>query len=443
MGSFAPVAQTTALTLLEDLLTAERALRHTAELERDTLRRVVSEIAEALAPELLEGHLRQGADPAHWPASRWQAAVPQLLSASWRRLEQEDDSRTRQAREAAQLAQRQLAEAKARESTVRAELQAALQQLTQVRAQLTTTQAQLAALPAPAAIVIDMPPALPVAATAPPANHTPAAAPSSPAKAQAAYPPPPILPPTPPPTFRQPDYYSRDARLLYLLGRTGRARRPWLLTGLGQYEGLPGNSGALPRCIKRLAQSDLVEELSPKSINVRLLRLTPTGATTYQVLFQEPPQPSELTALLEQHQPDGLEHAALVLTAAQALEDCGMQVMVMPPRVDLPGGRVIAADLRVCWPETGECQVVEVERGFGPATKRTAKWRNLLTYQGAVCVIGPNMTVVTQLVEEVVALGQPGRVYGSDLDALHKQKPKDQNATTSIWRWALERVVQP
>jgi len=47
------------------------------------------------------------------------------------------------------------------------------------------------------------------------------------------------------------------------------------------------------------------------------------------------------------------------------------------------------------------------------------------------------MTVVTQLVEEVVALGQPGRVYGSDLDALHKQK------TIATWRWALERVVQP
>jgi len=56
-------------------------------------------------------------------------------------------------------------------------------------------------------------------------------------------------------------------------------------------------------------------------------------------------------------------------------------------------------------------------------------------------VIGPNMTVVTQLVEEVVALGQPGRVYGSDLDALHKQKGP--NATASTWRWALERVVQP
>ncbi|MDX9953459.1 MAG: hypothetical protein RBT75_05165 [Anaerolineae bacterium] len=432
MGSFAPVAQTTALTLLDDLLAAERALRHAAEMERDTYRRVMGELAEALAPELLEQQLRQGDDPARWPASRWQATVPELLSASWRRLEQQDGSRTRQAREATQLAQQQLAEAKAREHTARAELQAALQQLTQVRAQLATTQAQLDARSVPP--VVDTPPA-PVAVA--PADAQPADRP------QPAYPPPPILPSPPPPTFRQPDYYPRDARLLYLLGRTGRARRPWLLSGLGQYEGLPGNSGALPRCIKRLVQSDLVEELSPKSINVRLLRLTPAGATTYQALFQEPPQPSELTALLEQHQPDGLEHAALVLTAAQALEDCGAQVTVMPPRVDLPGGRVIAADLRVCWPETDECQVVEVERGLGPATKRTAKWRNLLTYQGAVYVVGPNMTVVARLVEEVVALGQPGRVYGSDLDALHKQKPKDQNATASTWRWALERVVQP
>ena len=443
MGSIAPVAQNTALTLLDDLLTAERALRYTAETERDTYRRVVSEIAEALAPELLEGSLRQGDDPGHWPASRWQTVVPELLSASWRRLEQEDDSRTRQAREAAQLAQRQLAEAKAREHTVRAELQAAFQQLVQLRAQLTTTQTQLAALPAPmpAPIVIDMPPALPAVTAAPSANNTPAAAPPPPSKAQAVYPPPPILPPTPPPTFRQPDYYPRDARLLYLLGRTGRARRPWLLTGLGQYEGLPGNSGALPRSISRLAHSGLIEVLKPQLLKVDLLRLTPTGAITYQALFQEAPQPSELTALLEQHQPDGLEHAALVLTAAQAVEDCGVQVTVMPPRVDLPGGRVIAADLRVCWPETGECQVVEVERGLGPATKRTAKWRNLLTYQGAVVVVGPNMTVVTQLVEEVVALGQPGRVFGSDLDALHKQKGP--NATASTWRWALERVVQP
>ena len=54
MGSFAPVAQTTALTLLDDLLAAERALRHAAEMERDTYRRVMGELAEALAPELLE-----------------------------------------------------------------------------------------------------------------------------------------------------------------------------------------------------------------------------------------------------------------------------------------------------------------------------------------------------------------------------------------------------
>jgi len=430
MGSLAPIAQTTALTLLDDLLAAERALRHTAETERDTYRRVVSALAEALAPNLLEQHLRQGDDPAHWPASRWLAAVPELLSASWRRLEQQDGSRTRQAQAAAQQAQQQLAEAKARENAVRAELQAALQQLTQVRAELKTAQAQLAALPVPTV-------------TDPPPEPEPAQASTSPSapplrvRAPADYPPPPILPPTPPPTFRQPDYYPRDARLLYLLGHTGRARRPWLLTGLGQYEGLPGNSGALPRSIKRLAQSDLVEELRPKSINVRLLRLTPAGATTYQALFQAAPAPSELTALLEQHQPDGLEHAALVLTAAQALEDGGAQVTVMPPRVDLPDGRVIAADLRVCWPETGDCYCIEVERGFGPATKRTAKWRNLLTYQGAVYIVGPNMTVVGQLVEEVVALGQPGRVYGSDLDALHKQKP------TASGHWPIERVVRP
>ncbi|GEM_PF-3022376 len=429
MGGVAPVAQTTALTVLDDLLAAERTLRYTAEAERDTYRRVVGELAEALAPELLERHLRQGDDPSQWPAGRWQSVVPELLSASWRRLGQAEGARTRQAREAAQQAQQQLAAAKARESAVREELQAALQQLVQVRGQLAATQAQLAARPTPTGGDTSPRPAA-------------SASPACPARAPTDYPPPPILPPTPPPTFRQPDYYPRDARLLYLLGRTGRARRPWLLDGLGKYEGLRGDSGSLPRSITRLVHSGLVEELSPKNINVRLLRLTPAGAATYQALFQEPARPSELTALLEQHQPDGLEHAALALAAAQALEDCGMQVTVLPPRVDLPGGRVIAADLRVCEPETGVCNLVEVERGLGPADKRAAKWRNLLTYQGAVYVVGPNMAEVTQLVEEVVALGQPGRVVGSDLDALHKRKKQPQTAAAA-WRWTLERVVQP
>ncbi len=427
MGSVASVAQTTALTVLDDLLAAERTLRYTAETERDTYRRVVSEIAEALAPELLEHHLRQGDDPSQWPAGRWQTVVPQLLSASWRRVGQEDESRTHQAREVAQQAQQQLAEAKARESAVREELQAALQQLAQVRAQLATTGAQLAARTTPPASTV---------------GDVAAASPAGLARTPADYPPPPILPSTPPPTFQQPDYYPRDARLLYLLGRTGRARRPWLLAGLGQYEGLRGDSGALPRSITRLVHSGLVEELNPQGINIKLLRLTPAGATTYQALFQEPAHPSELTMLLEQHQPDGLEHAALVLAAAQALEDCGMQVTVLPPRVDLPGGRVIAADLRVCELGTGTCNLVEVERGLGPADKRAAKWRNLLTYQGVVYVVGPNMAGVTQLVEEVVALGQPGRVVGSDLDALRKRKKQPQTPA-SAWRWALERVVQP
>jgi len=434
MGGVAPVAQTTALTVLDDLLAAERTLRHTAETERDTYRRVVGELAEALAPELLERHLRQGDDPSQWPAGRWQSVVPELLSASWRRLGQAEGARTRQAREVARLAQQQLAAAKERESAVREELQAALQQLAQVRGQLAATQAQLAARPT--ATGGD-------AASASPPPVAASASPACPARVPADYPPPPILPPTPPPTFRQPPkYYPRDARLLYLLGRTGRARRPWLLDGLGQYEGLRGNSGSLPRSITRLVHSDLVEVLKPEFLKIDLLRLTPAGATTYQALFQEPAHPSELTALLEQHQPDGLEHAALVLAAAQALEDCGMQVTVLPPRVELPGGRVIAADLRVCEPETGICNLVEVERGLGPADKRAAKWRNLLTYQGTVYVVGSDMAEVTRLVEEVVALGQPGRVVGSDLDGLHKRKKQPHTASTA-WRWALERVIQP
>ncbi len=49
--------------------------------------------------------------------------------------------------------------------------------------------------------------------------------------------------------------YQRDVLLLYLLGKTGRARRPWLFAGLAEYiDSLAsGRSGSLSRLLRRLA----------------------------------------------------------------------------------------------------------------------------------------------------------------------------------------------
>jgi DNA-binding MarR family transcriptional regulator len=235
----------------------------------------------------------------------------------------------------------------------------------------------------------------------------------------------------------KPQTYPRDILLLYLLGKTGRARRPWLLEGVAHY--IPtvknGRAGSMSRVLGRLLKAGLIQQLTPSKTPAQILRLTKDGEDLYRRIYRESPTASEATRLLEGHQPNGLEHAGLTLAAAHYLEKRGLVVRTAPPPLNLPGGRRLEADLQAIDPETGECIYLEAERGIGPAETRTAKWENHLAFQGKIYIITLEKKQTEELVAEVIALNRVGEVCATDLTYL-----QDMEHHPDLWR--IKREIE-
>lgn len=412
------VAATVAQAVLEDLLTAERQARAVAERHAQHYRAVLLELAEAMAPDVIEAALQRGEEPANWAPGEWRAAKSALLQRALQHFGVQANDRLRRLETTVQRAQQRNRELAQANDHLRDKYQQALQKNAHLQRQL--AQRSHSHADAHAGTDEDKDPLSARGTTTSP------------------YPPRPTVPDTTPPGM-QARTYQRDCCLLYLLGKTGRARRPWLLGGVASY--LPsvknGRAGSMSRLLGRLVKSGLVQQLTPSQTKAQILRLTPEGAALYRRLYGADPVASEATRLLQGHQPHGLEHAGMCLAAAQYLEEQGYHVQTAPPAVELPTGGRLEADLLMTHTETGAHCYVEVERGIGPAEKRTAKWRNHLDFQGALYIVTLTQEAAQELAAEVIAQGQPGSVYVTTIEAL-AHDARDLDAL-----WLIKREIRP
>lgn len=408
------VASTVAEAVLEDLLSAERHARGLAERHVRQYQKVLVEIAEAIAPDVIEAALQRGEEPASWPPQQWHTHQSAILQSAMQQFGVQANDRLRRIESTLQQAQqrnRKLAQAN---EHLRSKMQRALQKNARLQKQL-EQQSQRGGDDAndgdPSTALVT---------------------------ARAPYPPQPEVPDAAPPGMRT-RTYERDIFLLYLIGKTGRARRPWLLEGIASY--IPtvenGRAGSMSRLLGRMLKAGLVQQLTPSKTRAQILRLTKNGEDLYRHLYGADPAESEATRLLEGHQPKGLEHAGMCLAAAQHLENRGFHVSTAPPAVDLPTGGRLEADLLVTHTETGEHFYVEVERGKGPPETRAAKWRNQLDFQGAIYVVTLNQEAAQKLTAEILARGQPGNIYATTLDELgDHDRPTDE-------LWLIKREIRP
>lgn len=418
------IAHTVGVAILEDLLDAEREARALTERSVKAYQKLLLEIAEAIAPDVIEAALQRNDDPGRWDPQQWQNAKTALLKNAMRHYGLMANDRVRQQQKKIRALERKLARLAREAHRLRKAHQTALQANARLQRDLAARQPQTAdASSAP-------PPPPPSALTS---QEDPAEPPSfSPAAAD--YPPQPYIPDQAPPGMK-PQTYQRDLLLLYLLGKTGRARRPWLLEGVAHY--IPtvenGRAGSMSRVLGRLVKAGLIQQRTPSKTQAQILRLTKDGEDLYRQIYRESPVESEATRLLEGHQPHGLEHAGLVLAAAQYLEDRGLIVETAPLPLDLPNGRRLEADLRALNPHTGECIYLEAERGIGPAESRTAKWQNHLDFQGGVYLITLEKETANVLADEVLAVGRVGSVYVTDLHTLRDMECEDM--------WFIKREI--
>jgi len=403
MASASSLARNTATAILEDLLEAEQHQRRRLEGEVRELRKALNELAEGVAPDVAEAAIRRGHDPLQWTAAEWRTALPEMIKNAMRHFgTMADDRLGYQAQElaheqmrvadlAAQLQalqqeQQQVLQANAAQS---AQLREALRDNEKLRATLTAQQHH------------NQPPSAEPAPPAAPADTiSPATTPASSRDSAKGY-------PELPASFDEaaaisqltPRYYQRDMKLLFLIGKTGRSRRPWLLDGLAHYEHLKsGKAGSIRSALNRLINLGLIEETKLRNNNLaNIIRLTAQGKAVYTAIFGTDPTTAEVERLLEGHQPYGMEHAGLALAVAQFLEELGWDVMIAPPPITLPGGQRLEPDLLLQLTEVR--YYAEVERARGPATNREAKWRNLLKFQGAVYVLTSDPQKSQQLVE--------------------------------------------
>lgn len=269
-----------------------------------------------------------------------------------------------------------------------------------------------------------------------PAATTPATDAPPPPERTEAYPPKPELPPARlcRAAGLRHTTYQRDLLLLYLLGKTGRARRPWLFTGLVNYLDTINSptTGSLQRLLERLVADGLVAELALQETPAHLLRLSAQGQAGYRQLFAEPPVASVLTHWLEQPQPD-LEHAGLTLCVAQALEKRGFQVVSAPPPVALASGESLQADLQFQRPTDEQPRYLLVVGDSASASRRRAQWRQQLAYQEAVYLAVPDKHSAPELRAAFIRWDVPGQLYITDVHYLNS--PEAAAGTETVWRW--------
>ena len=415
----------------KDLLDAERQARAITERDLKVYRKLLLEIAEAMAPDVVEAALQRNDDPARWDAHTWRNAKSALLKNPMRHYGLMANDRVRHQQKRINALEHKVKRLAQEAQRLRKAQQEALQDNARLQRELATAHQQATPKPASAsAPSSDAPHAAPAPDPAPVQPQDAAETGSFTPTTSNSYPPKPYIP-AQAPAGMKPQTYQRDILLLYLLGKTGRARRPWLLEGVAHY--IPtvknGRAGSMSRVLGRLLKAGLIQQLTPSKTPAQMLRLTKDGEDLYRRIYRESPTESEATRLLDGHQPHGLEHAGFTLAAAHYLEKRGLVVRTAPPPINLPGGRRLEADLQAIDPETGEFIYLEAERGIGPAETRTAKWQNHLAFQGAVYIITLEKEQTATLVAEVMALNRVGEVCATDLTYL-----QDMEHNSGLWR---------
>lgn len=435
MASSDSLARNTANAILEDLVAAEQLQRRTLESEVQALRKVLNEIAEGIAPDVVETAIKQGHDPQDWAAHEWKTALPKMLKNAITHFGAMADDRLEHQAQALARLQSRTTQLETTLETLRQEHQQVLQASTQKDEQLRQLWRKNTDLTAVLESTQDQSAAHKTLPQESEEKEPIARTPDTPVVIDKGY-------PEIPTSFDKtaaiatfgPQHYRRDAKLLFLLGKTGRSRRPWLMEGIAYYEHLKdGKSGSLRRLLDRLARMDLVKIIVPNETKANIIQLTECGKQAYTTIYGAQPAISEVERLLEGHQPNGIEHAGLALAAAQFLEDLGWSVMIAPPAVMLPDGHRLEPDLLLT-ADDKRCYV-EVEWARGPASNRTAKWRNLFKLQGAVYLVTGDPQKCQELVTEVLALNTVGQIYATDLKTLHKllSIPDAPIETSSVW----------
>ena len=209
------IAHTVGVAILEDLLDAEREARALTERSVKAYQKLLLEIAEAIAPDVIEAALQRNDDPGRWDPQQWQNAKTALLKNAMRHYGLMANDRVRQQQKKIRALERKLARLAREAHRLRKAHQTALQANARLQRDLAARQPQTAdASSAP-------PPPPPSALTS---QEDPAEPPSfSPAAAD--YPPQPYIPDQAPPGMK-PQTYQRDLLLLYLLGKlVGHADR--------------------------------------------------------------------------------------------------------------------------------------------------------------------------------------------------------------------------
>jgi len=386
------------------MLGAERATRVAAERRASAYAQLFLELAEAIAPGILEAYAADR--PETWTPEQWRARIDDVLKMT--RVNFSDQT------ELVQSLRDKLAAADRQFQAVYSALQSAVREIEQLR------HVNLMKAMGKGPNSTTMPPDLPDAIqpslldTAVMPLPTPKRGPHLPADLRIEIPEP------------SQQEYQRKVFFIGLLGKTGRCYGRWLREMTALYcQVQDADVGTIKRLVKAALTQGWIEVVKSKTKwdggMPDLIRLTPRGEELYRAIYGADPVESDLTRLLREHAPHGDDHAVLCAMAADAFEQLGGQVRVAPGPISVGQG-VYQPDLRV---ELDEAMwLVECEQAKGTPEGRRRKWENAIGVQGKVYLVTPMAEVRDRLVEEILSLGRRCQVYASDIKSLQSASPE-------------------
>ena len=227
--------------------------------------------------------------------------------------------------------------------------------------------------------------------------------------------------------------FTQESAAVILMGETGKALRPTLISLLARrFNGSPSNSG-LSEVFDRLASFDpeggLIEALNvfdEPGVDGNcpiLLRLTERGRIAYQLLTGKQTVENEYERLLRRYQSP--QKTVLCIQATVALVELGgYQLHEQATEVRLPDGGTFVPDLVMLDPKTGDTLYVAVERDTNQGRMaRAQKWKNLLNANhGNVYVVCDNSHCQQTVQAEINQAIGSSRFHShlTNLDSLRK-----------------------
>ena len=195
--------------------------------------------------------------------------------------------------------------------------------------------------------------------------------------------------------------FAKESAAVILMGETGKALRPTLISLLARkLNGAPSSSG-LSEVFDRLASFDaegglieamnVFDEPGAGGNHPVILRLTERGRMAYRLLTGKQAVENEYERLLQRYQSP--EQTVLVIQASVALVELGgYQLKEQAPEVRLPDGSGFTPELMMLDQKTDEILYVSVEIDANQdRMARAQKWKHLLeANQGDLYVVCEN-----------------------------------------------------